>query len=70
MNKNQIAFVLTVLLMAVSAACAQNPREAVKTSASSAASPTSTSSCAPLKPERQTRRNKNRLSPDRLAVAP
>jgi glucose/arabinose dehydrogenase len=48
MNKNQIAFVLTVLLMAVSAACAQNPREAVKTSASSAASPTSTSSCAPL----------------------
>jgi glucose/arabinose dehydrogenase len=41
-EKNQIAFVLTVLLMTVSAACAQNPREASKT----AASPTS--SCAPL----------------------
>lgn len=48
MNKNQIAFVLTVLLMAVSAACAQNTREAVKPSASTAASPASTSSCAPL----------------------
>ncbi|MCA1625589.1 MAG: PQQ-dependent sugar dehydrogenase [Acidobacteria bacterium] len=48
MNKNQIAFVLTVLLMAVSAACAQNPREAVKTSASTAASPASSLSCAAL----------------------
>jgi len=49
MNKNQIGFVLTVLLMAVSAACAQNAREAAKTSTSTAATSTaSTSSCTPL----------------------
>ncbi len=48
MYRNQIAFVLTVLLMAVSAACAQKPREKAKTLASSAASTPSTSSCAPL----------------------
>ncbi len=49
MNKNQIGFVLTVLLMAVSAACAQNAREAAKTSTSTdATSPASTSPCAPL----------------------
>jgi glucose/arabinose dehydrogenase len=41
MKKNQIAFVLIVLLTSVAAACAQNPREALKT-------PTSVSSCAPL----------------------
>ncbi|HLM61517.1 MAG TPA: hypothetical protein VK308_11995, partial [Pyrinomonadaceae bacterium] len=45
-EKNQIAFVLTVLLMTVSAACAQNPREASKTATSPTAS--STTSCAPL----------------------
>ena len=46
MNKNHIAFILTILLTSVGAACAQNPtRETAKTSAS----PTSTSSqCAPL----------------------
>jgi glucose/arabinose dehydrogenase len=44
MYKNQIAFVLTVLLTTVGAACAQNTREAAKTSAS----PSSTSGCAPL----------------------
>jgi glucose/arabinose dehydrogenase len=48
MKKNQIAFVLTFLLIVVSAACAQNTREAAKTSASTAASPASTSSCSPL----------------------
>jgi glucose/arabinose dehydrogenase len=48
MKKNHIAFVLTILLMAVGAACGQNTRETTKTSASTAASPTSTQSCAPL----------------------
>ena len=48
MYKNQIVFVLTVLLITISAACAQNAREAVKTTASTAASPASASSCAPL----------------------
>ena len=48
MNKNQITFVLTVLLMAISAACAQNTREADKTSASTVASANSSSACAPL----------------------
>jgi glucose/arabinose dehydrogenase len=48
MRKNQIAFVLTVLLISVGSACAQNTREAAKTSASTAASPASASSCAPL----------------------
>ena len=43
MKKIQITFILTVLLMAVSAACAQNTREETKTSAS-----TNSSSCAPL----------------------
>lgn len=48
MKKNHIAFVLTILLMTVGAACGQNTRETTKTSASTAASPTSTQSCAPL----------------------
>ena len=48
MNKNQVVFFLTALLTSVGAVCSQNPREAVKTPASSAASPASTSSCAPL----------------------
>jgi len=48
MKKNHIAFVLTVLLMTVGAACGQNTRETTKTSASTAASPTSTQSCATL----------------------
>jgi len=52
MNKNQIGFVLTVLLMAVSAACAQKAREAAKTSTSTAASPASTSSCTSLETRR------------------
>jgi glucose/arabinose dehydrogenase len=48
MKKNHIGFVLTILLMTVGAACGQNTRETTKTSASTAASPTSTQSCAPL----------------------
>jgi glucose/arabinose dehydrogenase len=48
MKKNHIAFVLTILLMTVGSACGQNTRETTKTSASTAASPTSTQSCAPL----------------------
>ncbi|HEY0657782.1 MAG TPA: PQQ-dependent sugar dehydrogenase [Pyrinomonadaceae bacterium] len=48
MKKNRISFVLIVLLMSVSSTCAQNPRQAVKPSASPIASPASTSSCAPL----------------------
>ena len=48
MKKNQIALVLTVLLMVAGAACAQNGREAAKTSASTSASTNSSSSCAPL----------------------
>jgi len=48
MEKNQVTFVLALLLTVVSTACAQNPREAGKISASTAVSPPSTSSCAPL----------------------
>ena len=48
MKKNQVTFVLALLLTVVSIACAQNPREAGKISASTAVSPPSTSSCAPL----------------------
>ncbi len=49
MKKNQIAFVLTVLLTTVSAACAQNKPDAAKTPASSiATSKDSTSLCTPL----------------------
>jgi len=48
MKKNQVTFVLAFLLTVVSTACAQNPREAGKISASTAVSPPSTSSCAPL----------------------
>ena len=49
MNKNQISFVLLVILMAVGAACAQSAREAAKTSTSTAAtSAASTSTCNPL----------------------
>ncbi|HSK71465.1 MAG TPA: PQQ-dependent sugar dehydrogenase, partial [Pyrinomonadaceae bacterium] len=44
MKKNQIASILTVLLMAVGTACAQNTREAPKTSAT----PSTTSQCAPI----------------------
>ncbi|MCP9496869.1 MAG: PQQ-dependent sugar dehydrogenase [Pyrinomonadaceae bacterium MAG19_C2-C3] len=39
---------MTVLLIVASVACAQQPREAAKTSASTAVSPASVSSCAPL----------------------
>lgn len=46
MKKNHIAFILAVLLTAVSTACAQNSREAVKTSAQPTATPVST--CTPL----------------------
>jgi len=48
MKKNQVTFVLALLLTVVSTACAQNPREAGKISASTAVSPPSTSACAPL----------------------
>ena len=48
MKINQVGLVLTFLLMAVGPACAQNGREAGKTSASTAASPASTSPCRPL----------------------
>ncbi len=48
MKKNYIAFVSTILLMTVGAACGQNTRETTKTSVSTAASPTSTQTCAPL----------------------
>jgi len=48
MKRNQVTFVLALLLTVVSTACAQNPREAGKISASTAVSPPSTSSCAPL----------------------
>jgi len=47
MKKNQIAFVLSVLLLSVGAACAQNTREATKTSASTD-STNSTSQCQPV----------------------
>jgi glucose/arabinose dehydrogenase len=45
MKKLQIVYVLTVLLMVVSTACAQNTREPAKTSASPAST---TPQCAPL----------------------
>lgn len=51
MNKNQIWFVLTILLLAVAVACAQNRREAVdrtSTSNASGAQASPNSSCAPL----------------------
>jgi len=48
MKKNQVTFVLALLLTVVSTACSQNPREVGKISASTAVSPPSTSSCAPL----------------------
>jgi aldose sugar dehydrogenase len=51
MNKNQIWFVLTILLISVGVACAQNRRESAKeTSASNAAGAkgSSQSSCTPL----------------------
>ena len=48
MKKNQIWLVLIVLLTTVATACGQNKREAVKTSASTAASPASNSGCQPL----------------------
>lgn len=52
MKRKQIALALSFLLMVVSAACAQNRREATKTSSSIAASPDSTSPCAPLETRR------------------
>ena len=49
MYKNHIAFVLIIMLTAVSAACAQNTRQTIKPSASSVAAPSATpASCAPL----------------------
>ena len=48
MKKNQVTFVLALLLTVVSTACSQNPREAGKISATTAVSPPSNSSCAPL----------------------
>lgn len=48
MKKNQTAFVMAIVLTAAGAACAQGGRDAAKTSAPTAASPTSTSPCAPL----------------------
>ena len=48
MKKNHIAFVLTFFLMAAGAACAQNGREAAKTSASAPNSPSQNSQCAPI----------------------
>ncbi|HEX8266844.1 MAG TPA: PQQ-dependent sugar dehydrogenase [Pyrinomonadaceae bacterium] len=48
MKKNQVVFFLTVLLMTVGTACAQNKREATKTSASTPASSPSTVQCTPL----------------------
>ena len=48
MGKNQFASVLTILLTAAGVACAQNAREASKTSAPTAASPASASQCASL----------------------
>jgi len=48
MNKNQIAFILTVLLTTFGTASAQNTRETVKSATPTAASPGSTSNCTPL----------------------
>jgi len=48
MKKSQAAFVMAIVLVVVGSACAQSGRDAVKTSASTAAPPASTSQCAPL----------------------
>jgi aldose sugar dehydrogenase len=48
MKKSQTAFAMTIVLLAVSTACAQGGRDAAKTSPSPAASTASTSPCAPL----------------------
>lgn len=48
MKKTQIAIVLTVILMTISAACAQNKQEADKTSTAASPNSTQSSSCAPL----------------------
>jgi glucose/arabinose dehydrogenase len=50
MKKNHITFVLTVLLMTVSTACAQNTREPAKTTASTTngSAATNNSTCTPL----------------------
>ncbi len=48
MKKTQIAIVLTVILMTISAACAQNKQEAGKTLTAASPIPTRSSSCAPL----------------------
>ncbi|HEX8557468.1 MAG TPA: PQQ-dependent sugar dehydrogenase [Pyrinomonadaceae bacterium] len=48
MKKSQTSFVLAVVLAAAGAACAQGGRDAPKTPAPRAASPASTSACAPL----------------------
>ncbi len=48
MKKTQIAIVLTVILMTISAACAQNKQEAGKTLTAASPLPTRSSSCAPL----------------------
>jgi aldose sugar dehydrogenase len=48
MRKHQLAFALTLLLMAVGIACAQNTREAAKPSGSSPGKPASASPCVPV----------------------
>jgi aldose sugar dehydrogenase len=48
MRKHQLAFALTLLLMAVGMACAQNTREAAKPSGSSPGKPASASPCVPV----------------------
>ncbi len=48
MKKTQITIVLTVILMTISTACAQNKQEADKTLTAASPIPTRSSSCAPL----------------------
>lgn len=48
MKKNQMAFVIAIVLAATGAACAQGGRDAGKTSAPTASPTTSTSPCVPL----------------------
>lgn len=48
MKKSHTVFLMAVMLTVVGTACAQGGRDAVKTSAPTAAPPTSTSPCAPL----------------------
>jgi aldose sugar dehydrogenase len=48
MKKSQTAFLMAIVLTVVGTACAQGGRDAVKTAAPTAASPTTTLPCAPL----------------------